>query len=230
MSGSNDIHKVRRRPNFRHGELKDEKAHKSRSSRHETSVEPDVSEVRRIRLERLEGHNRTTRNSAATEKIFTESTAIVDAAKSSSHRRRKHHTSEEDAGHSRSKSGHREDKSPNDYVYAVRRDSERRSRPRGISATQRKRREEEEESSSDSEDEREDKSGHMDSKPKKKTKDVVREEPKRSSSKAKKEDKDQVYTKRSAETGTPSSKRTSHRTKTTAGDPVSRPPLSRYSL
>ncbi|KAF7856384.1 hypothetical protein EAF04_009912 [Stromatinia cepivora] len=238
MAGSNDIHKVRRRPKFRDGELEDGKVHKSQSGRHEgegiTSVEPDISEVRRRRLEKLEGNstNRSTRNSAATEKMPAESSATVDATKSSSshRRRRRHHTSEDGAGnHSRSKTNEREEKSRSDYVYAAPRENDSRSKPRGITITERRRREEEDDSG-ESEDEEKSPLEPMDSKSKKKTKDVVQEQPKRSnsiSSRMKKEDKDKVSTKGSADIGTSGSKGTSRKPKVTAGDSVSRPPLSR---
>ncbi|ESZ93136.1 hypothetical protein SBOR_6463 [Sclerotinia borealis F-4128] len=237
MAGSNDIHKVRRRPKFRDGELEDGKVHKSRSGRHEgegvTSVEPDVSEVRRVRLERLEGHStsRSTRNSAATERMPAESSATVDATKSSSshRRRRRHHTSEDGAGHhSRSKTSDREEKPRSDFVYDAPRESDSKSKARGKNITERRRRDEEDESSSDSENEDKSKLEPMVSKSKK-IKVVVPEQPKRSSStsRVKKEDKDKIPTKRSADAGTSGSKSTSHRTKVTVGDSVSRPPLSR---
>ena len=238
MAGSNDIHKVRRRPKFQDGELEDGKVHKSRSSRHEgEAVEPDISEVRRIRLEKLEGHStkRTARNSAATEEMPTESSATVDATKStSSHRRRRrHHASEDDAGHHlRSKTSGREERSRSDYVYASPRDSDSRHNTRGITITETRRRDEDDESSSDSEDEHKSKLEPMDKSKKKKIKVVVREQPKRSSStsRVKKEDKDKAPTKRSADGGTSVSKSTSHRTKISGGDSVSRPPLSRHVL
>lgn len=241
MAGSNDIHKVRRRPKFRDGELDDGKPHKSRLGRHEgeegvTSVEPDVSEVRRIRLERLEGNstNRSTRNSATTEKMPVESSATVDATKStSSHRRRRHHTLEDGAGHrSRSKTADREEKSRSDYVYAAPREKDSKNKPRGVTITERRRRDEEDESSSDSEDEEESPLEPMVPKSKKKTKVVVLEQPKRSSStrRPKKEDKDKSTTKSPVDAGTSGSKSTSRRPKVTTGDSVSRPPLSRYEF
>ncbi|TGO23965.1 hypothetical protein BPAE_0116g00260 [Botrytis paeoniae] len=246
MAGSNDIHKVRRRPKFRDGELEDGKIHKSRSGRHEgeggvTSVEPDVSEIRRIRLERLEGNstNRSTRNSAAaTEKMPADSSTTLDATKSSSshRRRRRHHTSEDGAGHhSRSKTNEREEKSGGDYVYAAPRERQRekesgsKNKPREATKTERRRRDEEDESSSDSEDDDNSPVEPMDSKLKKRPKAVVSEQPKRSSStrRVKKEDKDKSPTKGSADVGISGSKSASRRTKITAGDSVSRPPLSR---
>ncbi|KAK6614966.1 IBR domain-containing protein [Botrytis cinerea] len=231
------INKVRRRPKFRDGELEDGKGQKARSGRNEgesgvTSVEPDVSEVRRIRLERLEGNstNRSTRNSAAaTEKMPADSSVTVDATKSSSHRRRRrHHTSEDGAGHhSRSEATGREEKSGGDYVYATPRERERerkkeggsKNKPREATKTERRRRDEVDESSIQP----------MDSKSKKRTKTVVPEQPKRSSStrRVKKEDKDRSPTKGPADIGISGSKSASRRTKVTAGDPVSRPPLSR---
>ncbi|KAM0127319.1 hypothetical protein ACHAP3_008887 [Botrytis cinerea] len=241
------INKVRRRPKFRDGELEDGKGQKARSGRNEgesgvTSVEPDVSEVRRIRLERLEGNstNRSTRNSAAaTEKMPADSSATVDATKSSSHRRRRrHHTSEDGAGHhSRSEATGREEKSGGDYVYATPRERERerkkeggsKNKPREATKTERRRRDEVDESSSDSEDDDNSPVQPMDSKSKKRTKTVVPEQPKRSSStrRVKKEDKDRSPTKGPADIGISGSKSASRRTKVTAGDPVSRPPLSR---
>ncbi|KAG4025786.1 hypothetical protein MFRU_050g00040 [Monilinia fructicola] len=238
MAGSNDVQKVRRRPKFRDGELDDDKLHKSRSGRHEgeglKSIEPDVSEMRRMRLERLEGNatNRSTRKSAGNEKTPTESNATVDATMSSSHRRRRrHHTSEDGTeNHSRSKISGREEKRTSDYVYAAPKGSESRTKPRGMTVTERRRRDEEEESSSESEDEYKPRLEPMDSKSKKKIKVGVREQLKRStstSSRVKKEDKEKASTKRSTDAGTSGSKGTSHRTKVAAGDSVSRPPLSR---
>ncbi|QSZ36417.1 hypothetical protein DSL72_006294 [Monilinia vaccinii-corymbosi] len=231
MAGSNDVQKVRRRPKFREGDLlDDDKLHKSPSRRHQRekvkSVEPDIAEVRRIRLERLEGHptNRSTRNSAGDEKMPTEST-------SSGHRRRSRHHNSEDVAehHSRSKTSGGEERRTSDYVYDAPRGSDRRSKPGGITVAERRRRDEEDESSSDSEDEHKSKSKSMDSRSKKYIKVVVEEQLKRSSSRsrAKKEDKEKGTRKRATDAATSGLKGTSHRTKVTAGDSVSRPPLSR---
>lgn len=64
--------------------------------------EPEVSEVRRIRIERLEGHA-TTRKPAATPKMTSESHATLPSLKSRSiHRRKKdrhHHSGNEERKH-----------------------------------------------------------------------------------------------------------------------------------
>ncbi|TGO52293.1 hypothetical protein BOTNAR_0329g00060 [Botryotinia narcissicola] len=201
MAGSNDIHKVRRRPKFRDGELEDGKVHKSRSGRQEgeggvTSLEPDVSEVRRIRLERIEGNstNQSTRNKE--EDGIKLKKTVLDIIRDQ-------------------KQGEKESGSKN--------------KPREATKTERRRRDEENKSRSDSEDDDTSPIEPMDSNSKKRTKAVAPEEPKRTSStrRVKKEDKDKSPTKGSAEVGTSGTKSASRRTKITAGDSVSRPPLSR---
>ena len=80
--------------------------------------ELDVSEVRRIRIERLKG-NTTTRRSVATPKMTSESHATLPSLKSASSQRRKsvqsRHSGKEETKHRRQKST-----SKDDYPYVYR--------------------------------------------------------------------------------------------------------------
>lgn len=98
-----------------HSELDEEKAHKSRG-REKAALEPDVSEVRRIRIERLESQTSNDRTAAAS-KMTSESHATLSTQKSpSSHRRRKeHHRSGEEKSHRRRRKSPSRDDST--YVY-----------------------------------------------------------------------------------------------------------------
>ena len=108
-------------------ELGDEKLYKSRGKENVT-LEPDVSELRRVRVERLEGSTSTRRTTAAP-KMTSESHATLPSLKSaSSHRRRDHRRSTVSTKHrTRRKSTSKGDSTPT-YVYGTPADRPQSSR------------------------------------------------------------------------------------------------------
>ncbi|TAQ86368.1 hypothetical protein B7494_g5330 [Chlorociboria aeruginascens] len=98
-------------------ELDDEETLKSRSKERVT-LNPDASEVRRIRIERLEEGASRTRTNASLSNMTSESHATLTSSKStSSHRRRKHRSPKESEHRRRRKSPRRE--STTRYVYGA---------------------------------------------------------------------------------------------------------------
>ena len=77
-----------RRRRRSYSELEDGRLYKSRGEG-KTALEPDIPEVRRIRVERLEGST-STRRSAATAKMTSDSHATLPSVKSALSHRRKH--------------------------------------------------------------------------------------------------------------------------------------------
>jgi len=118
MENSQADGKRRVRGRRSHSELEDEKMHKSRG-KGKVTLEPELAEVRRIRIERLEDRTSTDR-SPATSKMTSESHATLPSQKSSSgHRSRRKKVHDRDAD---GKSRHRRRKSPSrddstTYVY-----------------------------------------------------------------------------------------------------------------
>jgi hypothetical protein len=114
---------VRRCPRS-HDELGDEKLHKSRGKERVT-LEPDISGVRRIRVERLEGSPTRT---AATPTMTSESHATLPSLKSSSgHRgRRDQHRSSDEKKHRRRRKSTVKEDGATAYVYG---DPAERSQP-----------------------------------------------------------------------------------------------------
>ncbi|TVY15626.1 E3 ubiquitin-protein ligase itt1 [Lachnellula arida] len=115
MANSQADGKRRVRRHRSHSELKDEKKHRSRG-KGKVTLEPDESEVGRIRIERLETRTSTDRT-AATPKMTSESYATLPTQKSSSsHRRRRvHHRSGEENSHRRRRNSTSEDDSTHVY-------------------------------------------------------------------------------------------------------------------
>jgi hypothetical protein len=116
-----------RRRRRSYSELDDERLTKSRG-KEKVALEPDVSEVRRIRVERLEGST-STRRTAATPKMTSESHATLPSLKSaSSHRRKDHRRSTVSTKHrTRRKSTSKGDSTPT-YVYGTPADRSQSSR------------------------------------------------------------------------------------------------------
>ena len=100
-----------------HSELEDEKLYKS-GGKGTVTLEPDAEEVRRIRIERLEGST-THGRPAATPKMTSESHATLPSSKSaSSHRkRRNHHRRPEEKKHRRRRQSSAKDDITSEYVY-----------------------------------------------------------------------------------------------------------------
>ena len=141
-----------RRRRRSHGEWEDEKLYKSRGEE-KITLEPDVSEVRRIRVERLEGST-STRRSVATPKMTSESHATLPGLKStSSHRRRKgpQRSTVSTKHRTRRKSNSNDDSTPT-YVYGPSADRSQTSR-NTISETRKLGRDEESSASEEDEDE-----------------------------------------------------------------------------
>jgi hypothetical protein len=94
------------------------KSYSELEGKEKVTPEPEVSEVRRIRIERLEG-NTTTRRSVATPKMTSESHATLSSLKSGSSHRRKsvhhRHSGKEETKHRRRTKSTSKDKSS--YVY-----------------------------------------------------------------------------------------------------------------
>lgn len=94
------------------------KSYSELEGRERVTLEPNVSEVRRIRVERLEG-NTTARRSVAIPKMTSDSHAILPSLKSaSSHRRKSHHhhrSGKEETKHRRRTRSSSKDEST--YVY-----------------------------------------------------------------------------------------------------------------
>lgn len=107
-----------RRRRRSYSELEDETLYKSRGKEKGT-LEPNVSEVRRVRVERL-GSSTSTRRTAATPKMTSESHATFPSLKSaSSHRRKDHRRSTVSTKHrTRRKSTSKGDSTPT-YVYGT---------------------------------------------------------------------------------------------------------------
>jgi hypothetical protein len=108
--------RVRRRRRS-HSELEDEKLYKS-GGKETVTLEPDAEEVRRIRIERLEG-SATNGRPAATPKMTSESHATLPSSKSaSSHRKRRdHHRRPEEKKHRRRWKSSAKDDITSEYVY-----------------------------------------------------------------------------------------------------------------
>lgn len=125
-SQADGVRRMRRRHKS-HSELEGEKFYES-GGKEKVSLEPDVSEVRRIRVERLEGST-TTRRSSATTKMTSESYATLPSLKSrSSHRRRKEsHRDSEGTRHRRRRKSTSKDDSAT-YVYGAPADKSTSSR------------------------------------------------------------------------------------------------------
>ena len=109
-------------------DLEDGKIYKSRG-KEEIKLEPNVSEIRRIRLERLESSTSTHR-SVATPKMTSESHAILPSLKSPSSRRRKHDSrrSTLSTKHRTKRQSTSKDDSPPSYVYGTPADNSQSSR------------------------------------------------------------------------------------------------------
>ncbi|PQE17819.1 Zinc finger C6HC-type protein [Rutstroemia sp. NJR-2017a BVV2] len=212
--------RVKRQPKF-HGELNEEK---------KSPVEPDVSELRRARLDKLEGRtaSKSARTSAAIPKPTIESNATTERYTSATDDRRRRHrdrapSEDRTTRHrSRSKTVVKEEKSAGTYVYG---DPKSRDKSRAIPVKETRRRDEEDESS-DSETERESRRRTVDTKTKKKGT-TSREEPRTSSSKTRVKTEEKLPSKRSADIPPPLSRRATQRTQKSGSDSVSRPPLSR---
>lgn len=119
--------RVRRRRRS-HSELEDEEIYKSRG-KEKITLEPDVSEVRRIRIERLEGST-STRRSVATPKMTSESHATLPSLKSASSHRRRHDPRRSTAStkhRTKRKSTSKDDSTPT-YVYGTPADRPQSSR------------------------------------------------------------------------------------------------------
>lgn len=220
--------RVRRQPKF-HGDIDEEKEKRQRPQVNERSpVEPDVSEVRRLRLEKLEGRSasKPARKSVSIPKTTTESNATVEKHTSATDdRRRRHRAPSEDRTtkhRSRSKTVIKEEKSAGTYVYG---DPKARDKTRGITVKETRRQTEEDESS-DSENERKPRQRYEDTKTKKKGT-TSKEEPRKSSSKTRVKTEDKLPSKRSADVPASLSRSATQRAKKTNSDSVSRPPLSR---
>ena len=119
--------RVRRRRRS-YSELEGEKLYKSRG-KEKVTLEPDISEVRRIRIDRLEAGS-TSRRSSETPKMTSVSHATLPSLKSaSSHRRRKEHRrSTEETKHSRRRKSTSKDESTTRYVYGKPADRSQSSR------------------------------------------------------------------------------------------------------
>lgn len=119
--------RIRRRRRS-YNELEAERLYKSRGEE-KITLEPDVSEVRRIRVERLEGST-STRRSVATPKMISESHATLPSLKSASSHRRRHasrRSSVSTKHRTKRKSTSRDDSTPT-YVYANSTDKTQSSR------------------------------------------------------------------------------------------------------
>jgi hypothetical protein len=119
--------RVRRRRRS-YSELEDEKLSNTRG-KEKITLEPDASEVRRIRIERLEGST-STRRSAATPKMTSESHATLSTLKPASSHRRRHDARRGTVStkhRTKRKSTSKEDSSPT-YVYGTPADRPQSSR------------------------------------------------------------------------------------------------------
>ncbi|KAM3078271.1 hypothetical protein ACMFMG_002434 [Clarireedia jacksonii] len=220
--------RVRRRPKFRDEDELDEENRQRPQVSERSPVEPDLSEVRRIRLEKLEGRPalKSALKSATIPKTTTESNAAAEKHTSiTDDRRRRHRAPSEDRTtrhRSRSKTVIKEEKSAGTYVYG---DPRARDKSRGITVKETKRRNEEDDAS-DSENERESRRRNVETKMKKKGT-TSREEARTSSSKTRVKTEDKVPSKRAADVPVSLSRGATQRAKKTSTDTVSRPPLSR---
>jgi hypothetical protein len=114
-----DGERMMRRRRSSYSELEDEKLYRSRG-KEKITLEPDDSELRRVRVERLEGST-STRRSVATPKMTSDSHATLPSLKPTSSHRRRHdirHRKVSTKHRTRRKSSSKDDSTPT-YVYGT---------------------------------------------------------------------------------------------------------------
>ncbi|KAG0650123.1 RING-type E3 ubiquitin transferase itt1 [Hyphodiscus hymeniophilus] len=169
VEGASHEERRTRRRRKSNSELDKGKIYES-SGKEEIELEPDASEVRRLRLERLEGST-STRRSVATPKMTSESHTTLASLKSASSHRTKHDSRRSTVStkhRTKRKSTSREEMTPT-YVYGTPADISQSSHPT-ISETRKLGRNGE---SSDSENEEEERAEKTKEKPKKKKTRVI---------------------------------------------------------